>query len=187
MGEAKKGWTIMDYAIVIVCAALFGGANTATGFMMVIPGCWLRPGNGFLAPFGMLFGWRGALGCGIGNIINDIAIGIIGPTLGIPGFIANLGIALIMYYGVSDPGLTTRRSIIEYYVLGLLASFAGMGFLGLQGYLLGTTPATMAIAFTIVAGLNNVIPIWTLGAILCKVLYPYVRRAGYFRGREVPP
>lgn len=128
-GWTIKGWRIMrqvirwdaiDVSVTALSAAVYGGALAATGGIPIIPGfTWVRPANALAPLFGILFGVPGALGTSIGNFIADALAGYLGVG-SIGGFIGNFIIAYVPYKLMKDHSFRTPRSLIEFYVWGVL-------------------------------------------------------------------
>lgn len=128
-GWTMKGWRIMrqvirwdaiDVSVTALSAAVYGGALAATGGIPIIPGfTWVRPANALAPLFGILFGVPGALGTSIGNFIADALAGYLGVG-SIGGFIGNFIIAYVPYKLMKDHSFRTPRSLIEFYVWGVL-------------------------------------------------------------------
>ncbi len=115
-------WDAVDISITALSAAVYGGALAATGGIPIIPGfTWIRPANALAPLFGILFGIPGALGTAIGNFIADALAGYL--SIGsIGGFIGNFIIAYVPYKLMRDHTFRTPKSIIEFYIWGVLIS-----------------------------------------------------------------
>ncbi|MEM4572546.1 MAG: QueT transporter family protein, partial [Zestosphaera sp.] len=115
-------WDAIDVSVAALSAAVYGGALAATGGIPIIPGfTWVRPANALAPLFGILFGIPGALGTSIGNFIADALAGYLSVgSLG--GFVGNFIIAYVPYKLMRDHSFRTPRSIIEFYVWGVLVS-----------------------------------------------------------------
>jgi energy-coupling factor transport system substrate-specific component len=115
-------WDPVDVSIVALTAAIYGGALAATGGIPIIPGfTWVRPANALAPLFGILFGIPGALGTAIGNFIADALAGYLSVG-SIGGFIGNFIIAYLPYKLMRDQTFRTPRSIVEFYIWGVLVS-----------------------------------------------------------------
>ncbi|MEM1802949.1 MAG: QueT transporter family protein [Desulfurococcaceae archaeon] len=115
-------WDAVDISVTALCAAVYGGALAATGGIPIIPGfTWIRPANALAPLFGILFGIPGALGTSIGNFIADALAGYLSVG-SIGGFIGNFIIAYVPYKLMKDHTFRTPRSIIEFYIWGVLIS-----------------------------------------------------------------
>jgi len=115
-------WDAVDVSIVALTATIYGGALAATGGIPIIPGfTWVRPANALSPLFGILFGVPGAFGCAIGNFIADALAGYLSVG-SIGGFIGNFIIAYVPYKLMRDQTFRTPRSIIEFYIWGVLVS-----------------------------------------------------------------
>ncbi|MEM1619037.1 MAG: QueT transporter family protein [Desulfurococcaceae archaeon] len=115
-------WDAVDISVTALCAAVYGGALAATGGIPIIPGfTWVRPANALAPLFGILFGIPGALGTAIGNFIADALAGYLSVG-SIGGFIGNFIIAYVPYKLMKDHTFRTPRSIIEFYIWGVLIS-----------------------------------------------------------------
>ncbi len=113
-------WDPVDVSIVALTAAVYGGALAATGGIPIIPGfTWIRPANALAPLFGVLFGIPGALGTAIGNFIADALSGYLSVG-SIGGFIGNFIIAYVPYKLMRDQTFRTPRSIVEFYVWGVI-------------------------------------------------------------------
>ena len=113
-------WDAIDVSVTALSAAVYGGALAATGGIPIIPGfTWVRPANALAPLFGILFGVPGALGTSIGNFIADALAGYLGVG-SIGGFIGNFIIAYVPYKLMKDHSFRTPRSLIEFYVWGVL-------------------------------------------------------------------
>ncbi len=115
-------WDAVDISVTALSAAVYGGALAATGGIPIIPGfTWIRPANALAPLFGILFGIPGALGTAIGNFIADALAGYLSVG-SIGGFIGNFIIAYVPYKLMKDHTFRTPRSIIEFYIWGVLIS-----------------------------------------------------------------
>jgi energy-coupling factor transport system substrate-specific component len=115
-------WDPVDVSIVALTAAIYGGALAATGGIPIIPGfTWVRPANALAPLFGILFGIPGALGTAIGNFIADALAGYLSVG-SIGGFVGNFIIAYVPYKLMRDQTFRTPRSIVEFYIWGVLVS-----------------------------------------------------------------
>jgi energy-coupling factor transport system substrate-specific component len=113
-------WDAIDVSVTALSAAVYGGALAATGGIPIIPGfTWVRPANALAPLFGILFGVPGALGTSIGNFIADALAGYLSVG-SIGGFIGNFIIAYVPYKLMKDHSFRTPRSLIEFYVWGVL-------------------------------------------------------------------
>ena len=177
-------WTTVDLVLLAVCAALYGAALLSLSFIKLTPGTWLRPGNALQAPFGILFGLPGALGIGLGNVIADLNQGM-APHVMVLGFTVNFLGAFIPYLMVSNAALRTRRSVIEWVIWAVIIPGVLTGASIWINVALGLTPKFIAVAFGPVVFLNQAVASGILGPPLLKLLYPFVVRAGLYRGREV--
>lgn len=185
MSTGKMKFGIKEFVIIVVCAAVYAATLISTGTIKIGPGTWLRPGNALMPVFGTLFGIYGCIGLGIGNWIADAFLGLIGATLGIPGVIGNFLGGFIPYLMVRDPGLKTRKGVIIYVISGaIIAGVVVAVSIGLMVYAWGIWPWEFAKAFIILVTINQIAPCMILSPILQKILYPYVIRAGLYRGRE---
>ncbi len=179
----NKRWSTVDLVLVVITAAIYAAALLTLSFIKLAPGTWLRPANAMQAPFGILFGIPGCLGIAIGNFISDLTQGT-APHVLVMGLLTNFLTAYIPYIVVSKANLSTRRSLIEFVVFGSLLGaliVAGSIFINVM---FGLTPKAVAIAFFPTTFLNQLLPSLLLGIPLCKLLYPFVIRAGLYRGKD---
>lgn len=179
-----KGWTTVDYVLIVVTAAIYAAALLTLAQIKIAPGTSLRPGNALQSVFGVLFGLPGSIGVGLGNLLNDLYQGA-PPHAMVVGLFANFLGGFIPYLVVSHPNLVTKRSWIEWLVGVVLLTSAVIGYSIYINVWLGLTPAKIAAVFAPVVFFNQAIPSLILSPILLKLLYPYVKRSGLFRGREV--
>ncbi|MEM0482244.1 MAG: QueT transporter family protein [Nitrososphaerota archaeon] len=115
-------WDAIDVSITALTAAVYGGALAVTGGIPIIPGfTWVRPANALAPLFGILFGIPGAVGTSIGNFIADALAGYLSVG-SIGGFVGNFIIAYVPYKLMRDHTFRTPRSIVEFYVWGVLVS-----------------------------------------------------------------
>jgi hypothetical protein len=178
-----KHWSTVDLVLIVMCAALYGAALLTLSFIKLAPGTWLRPGNALQAPFGILFGIPGCIGIALGNLLADLNQGM-APHQMVLGLLSNFLCAFLPYLFVSNAMLNTRRSVIEWFIWAVLGSgvvVAGSIWINVA---LGLTPQAVALAFSPITFLNNAVASALLGPPLIKLLYPFVVRAGLYRGRE---
>jgi hypothetical protein len=176
-------WTTVDLVLVVMTAALYAAALLTLSFIKLSPGTYLRPANALQMPFGILFGIPGCIGISLGNLLADLNQGL-APHAMIMGFFVNFLGAFIPYALVSNAALRTRRSVIEWTVWAVLVPSLIVGGSIWINVLLGLTPSAIAIAFGPITFLNTALPAALLGPLLLKLLYPFVVRAGLYRGRE---
>jgi hypothetical protein len=176
-------WTTVDLVLLVMTAALYAAALLTLSFIKLSPGTYLRPANALQMPFGILFGIPGCIGISLGNLLADLNQGL-APHAMIMGFFVNFLGAFIPYALVSNAALRTRRSVIEWLVWAVLVPSAIVGGSIWINVLLGLTPSAIAIAFGPITFLNTALPAAILGPPLLKLLYPFVTRAGLYRGRE---
>ena len=179
----NRKWSTVDLVLIVITAAIYAAALLTLSFIRLAPGTWLRPANAMQAPFGILFGIPGCLGIAIGNFISDLTQGT-APHVLVMGLLTNFLTAYIPYVAVSKANLSTRRSLVEFVVWG---SFLGAILVASSIFvnvMFGLTPKAVAIAFFPTTFLNQFLPSLLLGIPLCKLLYPFVIRAGLYRGRD---
>lgn len=179
-----RRWGTVDYVLIVATAALYAAALLALAQIKLAPGTSLRPGNALQSVFGVLFGIPGSVGVGLGNLIHDLYTGA-PPHAMVVGLFANFLGGLIPFLVVSHPNLKTARSWAEWFIGVVLVTSAVIGYSIYINVWLGLTPAKIAAVFAPVVFFNQAIPSAILSPILIKLLYPYVKRAGLFRGREV--
>lgn len=180
----KRKWTTVDFTLIVVCAALYAGALIAFSAIKLGAGISLRPANALQPVFGILFGVPGAIGIALGNLVNDIYTGFFSKSLA--GVVGNFLGAYIPYLIISNPRLRTSKSIAQYVigVVGLTSAVvAGSVLLNVA---LGLTawPLAQNVLIPLIFG-QQVVATAILGPILLNLLYPFVKRAGLYRGRAV--
>ncbi|MFD0872241.1 Uncharacterised protein [Chlamydia abortus] len=181
----RRKWTTVDYVLVVVLAALYAVALMTLANIKLIPSVPVRPANALQPVFGMLFGLPGCLGLAFGNLINDLIIGDPLPHKLIVGFIINFLGGFLGLLFVSHPLLKTIRSVVEYYFfVVILASGIIAGSIWVN-VLLGFTPVEIATAFTPIVFANQAIATGVLGPVLLRLLHPFVKRAGLYRGLPI--
>lgn len=183
--SSRRKWTTVDYVLIVVTAALYAVALVALAQIKITPSVSLRPANALQPVFGMLFGIPGCLGLSFGNMINDLLTGNGEPHKVIVGFVSNFLGGFIPFLFVSHPALKTGRSYIQYYLFVVVISSAVIACSILVNVALGFTPMVVATSFVPAVFLNQAIMTAVLGPILLKLLYPFVKRAGLYRGRPV--
>lgn len=181
--EARGKWGTVDLVLVIICAALYAAALIAFGAIKLAPGTYLRPGNALQGVFGILFGLPGCLGIALGNLVADFVVGGAPIHAIIAGFIVNFLAAYIPYLAVSNARLGTRRSIIEWYVYGVLIAGAVVAGSVWVNVALGLTPKQIAAMLSPVMFSNQVVASALISPFLLRLLYPFVDRSGLYRGR----
>jgi energy-coupling factor transport system substrate-specific component len=173
-------WDSMAIIQVAISAALFGGGLAATAGIVFLPGvAYLRPAQVLSVVLGILFGLPGALGIALGNTIADLLGGYL--TLGsIAGFIGNFLTAYVPYRIINSPERAGLKSFggVVVYVLGVVSgTFVIAFYIPYWLALLKIVPKEAA--WTVVFGniwLNGLVTSLTLGPILLKVLFPYVKK-----------
>ncbi|UFJ39527.1 QueT transporter family protein [Brevibacillus humidisoli] len=180
-----RKWTTVDFVLIVVTAALYAVALITLAQIKIIPQVPIRPANALQPVFGILFGIPGCLGLGFGNLVSDLLQGSAAPHILITGFVSNFLGGFIGFLAVSHPGLKTVRSYIQYYLFVVLFASAVVACAILVNVGLGFTPMEVASMFIPVVFLNQAIATGILGPILLKLLYPFVRRTGLYRGRAV--
>ena len=178
----KKTSTI-DLVLIVITAAIYAAALLTLSFIKLAPGTFLRPANALQAPFGILFGIPGCLGITLGNLISDLTQGT-APHVMVMGALTNFLTAFIPYLLVSNTRLATRRSIIEFVVWGSIVGALVVASSIFINVMFGLTPKAVALAVFPTTFLNQLLPSLLLGIPLTKLLYPFVIRAGLYRGRE---
>lgn len=179
----RRKWTTVDYVLIVITAALYAVALISLAHVKLIPVVPLRPANALQPLFGILFGLPGCLGLAFGNMVNDLLTGSAAPHILAAGFISNFLGGFIGLLAVSHPALKTKRSFLEYYVFVVGIASAVVASVILINVALGFTPLEIAKAFIPVVFLNQAVSTALLGPILLKLLYPFVKRAGLYRGR----
>ena len=179
----RKGWGTVDYVLIVVCAAIYAAALLALASIKLAPGVTLRPGNALQSVFGVLFGIPGSIGVGLGNVVNDLYTGAPPHAIAL-GLVSNFLGGFIPYIVVSHANLKTVRSWIEWYLGVALLTSAVVAYAIYVNVWLGLTPAKIAAVFAPTVFLNQLIPAAIISPILIKLLYPFVKRSGLFRGRE---
>ncbi len=169
--------------LVALSAAIYAAFLIVSQFLVIIPGFTnLRPGNVFPFVFGLLFGPAGAWGAAIGNLINDFF-----GTLGLGsifGFVGNFFLGFLPYkmWGAffrrgedMEPNVNSRKKLIVYLAIAILASIVCAVWIAWFNDLLGNVPFTILAS---IIALNNAVVGLVLGPILLLVLYPRVKRWG---------
>ncbi|HBY97334.1 MAG: QueT transporter family protein [Ardenticatenaceae bacterium] len=173
-------WDAMSLVTVAISAALFGGGLGLTAGIVFVPGiAYLRPAQALTTVFGILFGVPGALGSAVGNFIGDIFAGTL--TLGsVAGFIGNFLSAYIPWrivYRPEQAELSTGPKILLYLWAVVAGAFMIAFYIPWWLAVLDIIPDE--VAWIGVFGniwLNGLLTPWTLGLVLVKLLYPFVRR-----------
>ena len=178
----------------VVCAAIYGAALWATSFLPTIPGVtWVRPANMLSELYGVNFGYTGAIAAAVGNSLGDLMRGQFNPTITwwiLP--LEAIATSLVVFWGVSDPSLRSRRGKIEWVIFavvvqGILTGFGIAAGLAASGVV--PTGALTAIGVTIT--LNEALPAIAAGFVQ-YALFPRIVRMGLWWGRDldksnVPP
>lgn len=181
----RRKWTTVDYVLIVVTAALYAVAIIMLANIKLIPSVPIRPANALQPVFGMLFGLPGCIGLAFGNMVSDLLTGSAPPHAVIVGFISNFLGGFIGFLAVSHPALKTKRSLIQYYLFVVIISSAVVACAILINVALGLTPMAIAAMFIPTVFLNQAISTAILGPILLKLLYPFVKRSGLYRGRPL--
>jgi energy-coupling factor transport system substrate-specific component len=174
---------------VAIVAALFGGGLVVTAGIVFVPGiAYLRPAQALVVVFGILFGVPGALGSALGNLIGDLFGGYL--TLGsVAGFIGNFLNAYIPYRIVKTARYADLSSgaDVARYVLGAIAGALVIGFyipFWLDLWKIIPTEAAWTAVFGNIL-LNGTLTVLTLGLILTRLLFPFVKKWNmYWEDRE---
>lgn len=185
-------WDAMAVIQVSITAAIFGAGLVATAGIVFLPGiAYLRPAQAFVAVFGILFGVPGALGCALGNLIADLFGGYL--TLGsVAGFIGNFLNAYVPYRFVKTASHADLTSLGDgaRYVAGTLLGAIVIAFY-ITAWLDLWNIVPTAAAWTVNFGnvlLNGTVTVLTLGFILTRALFPYVKKWNmYWEDRQSLP
>jgi len=181
----QRKWTTIDFVLIVVTAALYAVAIVMLANIKLIPTVPIRPANALQPVFGMLFGIPGCLGLAFGNVVADLLTGSGAPHILAAGFISNFLGGFIAYLAVRHPALKTKKSWVQYYVFVVIIASAVVACTILGNVALGFTPTAVAATFIPTVFLNQAIATAVLGPIILKLLYPFVRRAGLYRGRTI--
>ncbi|MCJ7821501.1 MAG: QueT transporter family protein [Armatimonadetes bacterium] len=170
---------------VAVTAALYAAVLIPfKAIAVIIPGVTeVRPANAIPIVFSLLFGPAAAWGSAFGNPIGDMLGGTL--TTGSPfGFVGNFLYGYIPYRAWGAHRLARReagqsplsgRGVVEYVLVGGLASVVCGVFVGWGAELVGLAPFKV-LGPTI--SLNNFLMAAVLGPPLLAALYPRVRKWG---------
>ncbi|GAA4715886.1 QueT transporter family protein [Brevibacillus fulvus] len=181
----RRKWTTVDFVLIVVTAALYAVALLTLAQIKIIPQVPIRPANALQPVFGILFGLPGCIGLAFGNMVSDLLTGSAAPHILAAGLISNFLGGFISLLAVSHPALKTGRSYVQYYLFVVLVASAVVACSILLNVALGFTPVEVAYEFIPVVFLNQAIATAILGPILLKLLYPFVKRSGLYRGRAV--
>ncbi|HZG14150.1 MAG TPA: QueT transporter family protein [Candidatus Bathyarchaeia archaeon] len=181
----RRKWTTIDFVLIVVTAALYAVALILLANMKLIPTVPIRPANALQPVFGILFGLPGCIGLGLGNMVSDLLQGSASPHVLLAGLFSNFMGGFIAYVAVSHPALQTKRSYLEYYLFVVIIASVVVACTILINVALGFTPMAIASAFVPTVFLNQAISTAILGPILLKLLYPFVKRSGLYRGRPL--
>ncbi|MFZ5825593.1 MAG: QueT transporter family protein [Bacillota bacterium] len=178
----KRKWTTVDFTLIVVVAAIYAAALIAFSAIKLGAGISLRPANALQPVFGILFGVPGAIGIALGNFVNDIYTGFFSKSFA--GLIGNFLGAYIPYLIVSNPRLRTGKSIAEYAigVVGITSAVVAGSVLINVALSLTAWPLAKNVLIPLIFG-QQVVATAVLGPILLNLLYPFVKRAGLYRGR----
>ncbi|QQE74301.1 QueT transporter family protein [Brevibacillus composti] len=179
----RRKWTTVDFVLIVVTAALYAVALIMLANVKLMVGVPLRPANALQPVFGILFGIPGCLGLAFGNVASDLLTGSAPPHAVAVGFLGNFLGGYISYLAVSHPVLKTKRSILQYFIFVVLIASAVVACSILINVALGFTPMAIATMFIPTVFLNQAVSTAILGPFLLKLLYPFVKRAGLYRGR----
>lgn len=180
----RRKWTTVDFVLIVVTAALYAVVLMALSPIKLVPTVPVRPANALQPVFGMLFGLPGCIGLAFGNLVNDMFTGMPPHAMAV-GFVSNFLGGFIPLLLVSSPALKTGRSYLEYYGFVVIIASAIIACSILVNVALGFTAPAIAAMFIPAVFLNQAISTAILGPILLKLLYPFVKRAGLYRGRPV--
>jgi hypothetical protein len=178
----------------IVCAAIYGAALWATSFLPTIPGVtWVRPANMLSELYGVNFGYTGAIAAAVGNSLGDLMRGQFNPTILWWIFpLEAIATSLVVYWGVTDPSLRSRRGKIEWLIFAVVIQGVLTGF-GIAAGLAasGVVPAGALQAIGVTITLNEALPAIAAGFVQ-YALFPRIVRMGLWWGRDldksnVPP
>jgi energy-coupling factor transport system substrate-specific component len=178
-------WSAAAVATVGVGAAVFVvGLATLGSLIVIIPGfVSLNPARGLETVFGLLFGLPGVAAGMVGSPIGDILTGKL--TLGSIAGMVTTGLTSYFFYRLfrGNPGLRNfgRTSVWGRFVFGIVIMAVVIKGIGIAGFLaaIGMLPGHVAwvAAFPSIIlneGISNAI----VGAVLTKILYPFVDRIG---------
>jgi energy-coupling factor transport system substrate-specific component len=179
----RRKWTTVDFVLIVVTAALYAVALLMLAQIKLIPSVPIRPANALQPVFGILFGIPGCIGLAFGNMVSDLFQGSAAPHILIAGLISNFLGGFIPLIAVSHPALKTTRSYVQYYVFVVVIASAVVACTILLNVALGFTPMEIAALFVPTVFLNQAIATAVLGPVLLKLLFPFVKRAGLYRGR----
>lgn len=181
-GIRKTGlkWDAMAVIQTAIVAALFGGGLVATAGIVFVPGiAYLRPAQALVVVFGILFGIPGSLGAALGNLIADLFGGYL--TLGsVAGFIGNFLNGYIPYLLVKrarHADLNSGGDVVRYVIGSILGALV-IGFyipFWLDLWKIIPTEAAWTGVFGNIL-LNGTITVLTLGLVLTKILFPFVKK-----------
>jgi hypothetical protein len=184
-------WSAVSVATAGVGAAVFVvGLASLGNIIVVIPGfVSINPTRGLETVFGLLFGLPGVAAGMIGNPIGDVLTGKL--SLGSFAGCITTGLTSYLFYRVfrANPGLHNFAEIRVWgrFVLTIVFMAIALKGLAIAGWLaaLGLIPPRVAwfVAFPsimIAEGLANAV----VGAVLTKILYPFVDRIGLTPERE---
>lgn len=181
----RRKWTTVDYVLIVVTAALYAVAIIMLANIKLIPSVPIRPANALQPVFGMLFGLPGCIGLAFGNMVSDLLTGSAPPHAIAVGFFSNFMGGFIGLLAVSHPALKTKRSVLQYIVFVVIISSIVVACTILINVALGLTPKEVAVWYIPTVFLNQAISTAILGPILLKLLYPFVKRSGLYRGRPL--
>jgi len=184
-------WSAVAVATAGVGAAVFVVGLAGLGnIIVIIPGfVSINPTRGLEAVFGLLFGLPGVAAGMIGNPIGDVLTGKL--SLGSFSGCITTGLTSYLFYRVfrRNPGLHNFAEIRVWgrFVVTVVLMAIFIKGLAIAGWLaaLGLLPPHVAwfVAFPsimIAEGLANAV----VGAVLTKILYPFVDRIGLTPDRE---
>lgn len=172
--------------LVAVVAAVYAALLIPFAGFVIIPGITaVRPGNVIPVIFGITFGPAAAWGSAIGNLINDVFAGTLGPG-SVFGFLGNFFFGMIGYklwgnLGPLSSGLepdfrqNVGRQLFEYLAVVVVASALCASIIAWGLELLGLFP--FSVLGTIIL-LNNVIAAAILGPPLLYLTYPRIKKMG---------
>jgi energy-coupling factor transport system substrate-specific component len=181
-------WDSTAIAIAAICGALY----IAGGMLQVIP---IVPGFASWTPIralppivAPLFGLPGVIGISFAMPLSDAIAGKL--TLGsVAGMLAHfIAIGWIPYKMIGDPSMKTKKSILQFYLWGVVVSGAMQAtiipsWLDFNN-LLPPAAAWSAVVFAIF--LNHMVGPAIVGPVILRVVFPRIKAMGlYWKDRLV--
>lgn len=172
--------------LVAVVAAVYAALLIPFAGLVIIPGITaVRPGNVIPVVFGLMFGPAAAWGSAIGNLINDLFAGTLGPG-SIGGFLGNFFFGMLGYKlwgnlgplsSGAEPDFRENpgRQFLEYVAIAVGSSAACAAIIAWGLEIFGLFPFSV-LGTVIVA--NNTIATVVLGPPLLYLTYPRIKRMG---------